>query len=402
MIILNWNIRGMNAFRKRQILTDMIKDNKVDIVAIQETKKEDFKDRTLRSLSSHINTWTWLPSRGRSGGILFGCPSSKISIVEYHKHTFSITLILECKSSQMRWMYTIVYAPIDKQLKKLFWEEMTLSRTHSSYAWVISGDFNAVRYRYEKSGPAFDCRTSNAFNTFIQTHALLDMKLRDRKYTWSNGNRFALLDRTLVSHNWDDQFPSTSVSSLSSFGSDHCPILVKVGSQLDQPPIASKFDPAWLKEADFVELIHKWWINLPLSSSGDLAFLWKKKLKSLASKIKGWVKNHYGKKRKIKQNALQMLKHLESLKDIRCLTDRELEEWQLQKSILENIYLDEEIHWKNRSKQQWLDEGDKNTKFFHRVASHRHKKTRISRISNGHTDLTDVKDIQIHALSYYK
>lgn len=82
MIILNWNIRGMNAFRKTQILIDILKDNRVDIVAIQETKKETFSDRTLRSLSSYIDTWEWLPSRGRSGGILFGCPSSKIHILQ--------------------------------------------------------------------------------------------------------------------------------------------------------------------------------------------------------------------------------------------------------------------------------------------------------------------------------
>ena len=87
----------MNAFRKRQILIDSLKDNRVDIVAIQETKKEHFQDRTLRSLSSYLDIWEWLPSRGRSGGILFGCTSSKFELLECHSILSPSLLYLNAK-----------------------------------------------------------------------------------------------------------------------------------------------------------------------------------------------------------------------------------------------------------------------------------------------------------------
>ena len=70
MNILTWNCRGLNASSKRHRLRDIIVANHIDIVTIQETKKENFTTRQLKSISSQLDIWFWLPSSGRSGGIL--------------------------------------------------------------------------------------------------------------------------------------------------------------------------------------------------------------------------------------------------------------------------------------------------------------------------------------------
>src|ERR1035438_663850 len=79
---LNWNARGLGSSVKRRYLSDIIRDNKIDIVCLQETKKEVFHERTLRSLSTSISQWVYKPSNGASGGLLFGFNNSLFSLID--------------------------------------------------------------------------------------------------------------------------------------------------------------------------------------------------------------------------------------------------------------------------------------------------------------------------------
>lgn len=102
----------------------MLADNQVDIVAIQETKKETFTHRALRSISSKFDKWIWLESKGRSGGILFGCDSDNYSVIDSVVHTYLVDIWLQNRHDRCTWILTIVYAPIDRSLKSEFWNEL--------------------------------------------------------------------------------------------------------------------------------------------------------------------------------------------------------------------------------------------------------------------------------------
>jgi exonuclease III len=57
MNVLCWNIRGMNSHHKRNILHDLVVDNKIDLLAVQETKKQEFSKRMLKVVSSKLDVW---------------------------------------------------------------------------------------------------------------------------------------------------------------------------------------------------------------------------------------------------------------------------------------------------------------------------------------------------------
>ena len=75
MQTLFWNIRGFGHDGHRRQLIEYIRDEHIDIIAIQETLRTEFALQELESLSSHLFAWHWLPSSGtsgHSGGILSG------------------------------------------------------------------------------------------------------------------------------------------------------------------------------------------------------------------------------------------------------------------------------------------------------------------------------------------
>jgi exonuclease III len=48
--ILSWNCRGLNQSKKKSLLCDILKDNRIEIVGIQETKMKEVSDRILNKL----------------------------------------------------------------------------------------------------------------------------------------------------------------------------------------------------------------------------------------------------------------------------------------------------------------------------------------------------------------
>jgi exonuclease III len=73
MRILFWNVRGLGKANRRSWVKEHILTEDLDIVAIQETIKQDFIDIELKELSGNTDfNWLWVPARGHLGGSLLG------------------------------------------------------------------------------------------------------------------------------------------------------------------------------------------------------------------------------------------------------------------------------------------------------------------------------------------
>jgi hypothetical protein len=53
-------------------------------------------------------------------------------------------------------------------------------------------------------------------------------------------------------------------------------------------------------------------------------------------------------------------------------------------NLIEKLLEQEEVHWSQRSRANWLKNGDNNTNYFHKFAIARKKKNYIKRLRDAH------------------
>ena len=68
-----WNSRGLSDLAKYRYISEAIREQNLDFVAVMEIGKKDMSRANLNRLSGGADyIWHCLPPRGRSGGILLG------------------------------------------------------------------------------------------------------------------------------------------------------------------------------------------------------------------------------------------------------------------------------------------------------------------------------------------
>jgi len=149
--------------------------------------------------------------------------------------------------------------------------------------------------------------------------------------------------------------------------SDHRPIKLELSAHWDKGPTPFKFNPLWIKEQSFLQLVKDMW-KQPVN--GSSFFVWEEKLRKVKGALKVWAKSlpNPAVERKKLQEQLE-IHHLNSENEE--ITKEILEkEADLQQKLLK-ASLAEEEYWRIKSRRLWLEAGDRNTSFFHKQAQAR-------------------------------
>ena len=131
------------------------------------------------------------------------------------------------------------------------------------------------------------------------------------------------------------------------------------------------FEAMWVREVECKEIVDMAWNSYIEDSNMPI----QERIERCQSNLKGWNQNKFGNvnkslKQKQKQDRLQQLESLNMLHDI-------AKEISAVRKELNELHIKEEIMWNQQSWVLWLQNGDRNTKFFHASASQRQRKNRI-------------------------
>lgn len=114
-------------------------------------------------------------------------------------------------------------------------------------------------------------------------------------------------------------------------------------------------------------MIRNWWNESPTGSSACSTLAGK--LKWLRDKLKSCSKITFEQAANIRQEFLGKTEAFDLMNDQGELSEEQTHRWEEVKKQYNEWALREEIKWKERANETWLKEGNKNSSYFHAVAS---------------------------------
>jgi hypothetical protein len=142
-----------------------------------------------------------------------------------------------------------------------------------------------------------------------------------------------------------------------------------------------RYEAMWESHKEFKPMVEEVWTSEQSTTMHNLG----KKLKSLSNSMLEWGRSTFGHV----QREIRVLCGV--LAELWARTDRVGPTHQELKVVEQLVELQhwEETMWRQRSRHQWLADGDRNTCFFHLRASRRKKKNKIRRLKHPNGSFTE-------------
>jgi hypothetical protein len=283
-----------------------MKEHNMNFIALSETGMSEFMPSFLKNLSVGMDfLWHTIAPKGRSGGMF--------DIGAIDEGDFYIKSHLCNKSYSFKWALVAVYGPTQDEHKDKFLAELVHLCSHENLPIIIGCDFNVMRSSEEKNNDRFQSHWPFLFNAIIDGLNLWELDISGRKYTWANNlplPTFEKLDRVLVTTEWEEKFPLTTVQALPRVILDHTPLLLNSDkTSTSDNETSFKFEYGWLRRDGFVEMIREIWSshtegNTPIER-------WQGKIRRIRQYLRGWAKNTSGQYKKEKKHILNTLDTLD-------------------------------------------------------------------------------------------
>ncbi|KAM6545103.1 hypothetical protein CsatB_025839 [Cannabis sativa] len=317
-------------------------------------------------------------ARGHSGGLALLWKDVKEVVIQGFSFNH-VDAIVELQGL-LPWRFTGIYGEPKRELRYLTWNLFRSLKNDCNLPWCLMGDMNNLGSHLEKKGgKKYPDRLIDGFNQALGDCNLIDLPLVGYPFTWEKGRNSndwieERLDKALVTNDWLSIFPMPILYNMEITNSDHCPILLLLkGTYPTSSYHSFRFENAWIREPLCKHLIEGCWLGSGLMNIQD-------KIAKCGEVLGKWGRDITG---NFRQRIKLCKKQIRDTKWGRDPSSIQLHKEG--KDKLSEILAQRETFWKQRSKQYWLNSGDKNSKYFHSVASARKRNNSISQLkdSNG-------------------
>ncbi|KAJ8763653.1 hypothetical protein K2173_003125 [Erythroxylum novogranatense] len=352
MRLLVWNCRGAGNPRAVRALKDLILRHRPAVVFLSETKVHGVRMEALRSLFRFDSCFS-VDSLGNGGGLsILWSNSVQLSIQSYSANFIDC----EIRCSVRSWRFTGFYGFPESTRRRDSWLLLRSLAARSSLPWLCVGDYNDIAAASEKDGgPPRANFLINGFRAALLDSNLADIFTMGSLFTYvyrgSSSDRVReKLDRACATSSWNSLFENAVCTTLVAPVSDHSPLLVDTDGSLGRTNRNFRFDNSWLLDNDFFAIVMRSW-------QGSATAVLIRRRNKVIDDVQAWGKARnrlrWQQKRLVQQKLDSEIDSLDQL-TIQHLKDK----WNI-------LLAEDEIRLKQQAKVFWIQNGDKNSKYFH-------------------------------------
>lgn len=285
MFFASWNVRGLYGLAKQREVREMIKRYNLSLFGFLETKVRNVnKEVVKRCINSN---WSFLHNYNWSilGRIWVCWDSDLLDVSCFAMSDQAIHCHVQIKDGNVDFFVSFVYGDNSALYRRSLWGDLEHQASLlKGSPWIITGDFNAIRYMHERQGGASNWpRVMQEFGECLSRAELDDLKYSGFQLTWTDGTIRRKIDRVLVNEKWMSVFPLSEAEFLPAGLSDHSPMIVKILPLGPRPRRPFKFFDFWAEDPSFLDIVRQVWDT---NIDGTPMFVVCSKLKLLKSELK--------------------------------------------------------------------------------------------------------------------
>lgn len=259
-MIASCNVRSLNASEKQRDVALFVKNNKVGLFGLLETKltksKVDSCHKKLFLGFEALDTCIWHP---KCRVWLLWDPCSFDIVSSMIEDSFIHVLVRHKRLMTEIWV-TMVYAPNDYADRLVLWNKLVSLKPTVAGPWLVLGDFNNVLHFGERTGAQLvSTNETMPFKTCLEDCELEDMRSKGRFFTWNNGTVYSKIDRALVNGDWMALFPAVEACFSQERLSDHTPIVIDLIQRASLSKPQFRFLNMWAQLDSFATIVQSIW-----------------------------------------------------------------------------------------------------------------------------------------------